>query len=106
MAGLGIGDERQCERDEHGAQHNTVRRRLAIEVTALIRLGPVGEVWLKRYEVQRPLGSGGMADVFLARDVVLDRRVVLKRLKPDYVEKREYVGMFLDEARTVARIEH
>ena len=37
-----------------------------------------------RYEVQQRIGRGGMADVFLARDVLLDRMVAIKVLFPEF----------------------
>jgi len=55
-----------------------------------------------RYELLRPLGSGGMADVYLARDPALGRDVAVKmpRLRP------EALARFAVEARAVARLEH
>jgi serine/threonine protein kinase len=62
-----------------------------------------------RYEIVGHLGRGGMADVHLAKTVGpggFERLVVIKRLLPDHREHEEYVRMFLDEARIVARIRH
>ncbi len=59
-----------------------------------------------RYDVERPLGSGGMGAVFLARDVTLDRPVALKVLAPEVVWSAEARRRFLLEARTVARLRH
>ncbi|HKQ56867.1 MAG TPA: serine/threonine-protein kinase [Candidatus Eisenbacteria bacterium] len=42
----------------------------------------VGETLLGRFRVERILGHGGMGEVLLARDTLLDRRVALKRLRP------------------------
>jgi formylglycine-generating enzyme required for sulfatase activity/serine/threonine protein kinase len=58
-----------------------------------------------RYQVIRPLGSGGMADVYLARDPDLEREVAIKvptleRLSDEALER------FKVEARAVARLEH
>jgi serine/threonine protein kinase/ABC-type phosphate/phosphonate transport system substrate-binding protein len=53
------------------------------------------------------LAIGGMAEVFLAREVDgLDRLVVLKRMLPALAEDEEFVAMFLREAQIVARISH
>ena len=55
----------------------------------------------KRYELRGLLGSGGMANVFLAHDEVLDRDVALKLLKDQYAENEEFVERFKREARGV-----
>jgi serine/threonine-protein kinase len=58
-----------------------------------------------RYAIQRPLGEGGMATVYLARDLRHDRDVAIKVLKP---ELAEVVGRdrFLAEIRTTANLRH
>ena len=58
-----------------------------------------------RYEIDREVGRGGMAVVFLARDLRHDRRVALKVLPPD-VSSSVGADRFLREIRTVARLEH
>jgi hypothetical protein len=59
-----------------------------------------------RYELRHPVGSGGMADVFLAHDEVLDRDVALKLLKAQYAEDEEFVERFRREARSAASLSH
>src|SRR5438552_12811474 len=66
---------------------------------------------LDRYDVVRRLGAGGMAEIYLAtrRGVGVagcDRLVVLKRILPRLADDAEYVQMFLDEARVIARLSH
>jgi TolB-like protein/tRNA A-37 threonylcarbamoyl transferase component Bud32/Flp pilus assembly protein TadD len=58
-----------------------------------------------RYRIERELGEGGMATVYLAHDVRHDRRVAVKVLKP---ELAGVVGAdrFLSEIRTTARLSH
>ncbi len=59
-----------------------------------------------RYVVERLLGSGGMAQVYLAHDEVLDRHVALKILGDQYAEDEEFVERFKREARSAASLSH
>ncbi|HEY8722818.1 MAG TPA: protein kinase [Gaiellaceae bacterium] len=66
----------------------------------------VGEVLSDRYEVEELVGTGGMSSVFRAHDRLLDRKVALKVLHPQYSEDAEYVERFRREARAVAALSH
>jgi serine/threonine protein kinase len=57
-----------------------------------------------RYELRALVGSGGIAEVYLARDAVLDREVALKLLKARYAEDEEFVERFRREARSAASL--
>jgi serine/threonine protein kinase len=59
-----------------------------------------------RYDVGRPLGSGGMGEVFLARDRVLGRDVALKVLRSQFAGDREFAERFKREARSAASLSH
>ncbi|HSX22217.1 MAG TPA: serine/threonine-protein kinase [Gaiellaceae bacterium] len=59
-----------------------------------------------RYTVERKLGSGGMATVFLARDTVLDRPVALKVLAEHLADDDQFRERFLREARLAAKFVH
>ena len=59
-----------------------------------------------RYALGNLLGSGGMAEVYLAHDEVLDRDVALKILRDQYAENEELVERFRREARSVAALNH
>jgi eukaryotic-like serine/threonine-protein kinase len=58
-----------------------------------------------RYRIERPLGQGGMATVYLAEDLKHDRKVAIKVLKP---ELAAVLGgeRFLSEIKTTARLQH
>ena len=68
-----------------------------------------GRQRVDRYELVGELASGGMATVFLARLSGVggfQRFVAMKRLHPHLANEKEFVEMFLDEARIAARIHH
>jgi serine/threonine-protein kinase len=58
-----------------------------------------------RYEALEHLGSGGQAEVTLARDHDIDRQVALKRLRPE-ISNEDAVLRFAEEIRTVGQLEH
>ena len=58
------------------------------------------------FQVQRLLGAGGMGEVYLARDMLLGRKVALKVLHPRALGSEDAVERFLFEARTTARFSH
>jgi serine/threonine protein kinase len=59
-----------------------------------------------RYEIIRLLGRGGMAAVFLAQDLVLERQVAIKVLPPDMTRDGELIVRFQREAKTAAKLDH
>src|SRR6185437_13890103 len=67
-------------------------------ITPGTKLGP--------YEIQSPLGAGGMGEVYRARDTRLQRTVALKLLPPQYGLDAERVRRFEQEARASAALNH
>jgi len=59
-----------------------------------------------RYRIIRSLGSGGMADVYLAHDDVLGRDVALKVMNGRYAHDDEFVERFRREAQSAAALSH
>jgi serine/threonine-protein kinase len=59
-----------------------------------------------RYRLLRRIGSGGMADVWLAEDPHLQRRVALKVLHKRFAQDREFVERFRREAEAAAGLSH
>ncbi len=59
-----------------------------------------------RYEIIRPVGSGGMAEVFLAHDNLLDRNVAVKMLRDQFLADKDLLEQFRREAKSAARLIH
>ena len=63
-------------------------------------------VFNDRYELHRKLARGGMADVYLARDLLLDRPVAVKVLFPEHARDASFVERFRREAQAAANLNH
>ena len=66
----------------------------------------IGQIIKDRYKVEELLGEGGMAFVYKARDMQLERDVAIKTLKPNYVDQITFVERFKREAQTAANLNH
>src|SRR5262245_58677455 len=58
------------------------------------------------YRIERLLGRGGMGEVYLARQLSLDRPVALKVLKPELTSNPTYLARFEKEALSAAKLNH
>ncbi len=59
-----------------------------------------------RYQILEPLGTGGMAQVYRARDLMLERFVAIKVLRPDYSSDADFQIRFRQEAKAAANLSH
>ena len=85
----------------------------AAETAAVARTQPVkapgGKQRIRKigdFALVKKLGAGGMGDVYLAKQVSLDRKVALKTLKPELAKREDFVARFMREARSMGRLDH
>ncbi len=67
------------------------------------------EVRFGRYQLLHRIAQGGMAEVYLAQQTGpagFSKRLVIKKIHPHLAHNEEFVGMFLDEARVAAQLNH
>ena len=66
----------------------------------------VGMIIGERYEIAGRIGSGGMADVYKAKDHTLNRFVAVKVLKPEFRKDKGFITKFRVEAQSAAGLAH
>ncbi len=66
----------------------------------------VGKILDRRYEIKRIIGIGGMAVVFEANDIIMNRTVAVKMLKEDLSDDAEAVKRFINESKAVSMLSH
>ncbi len=59
-----------------------------------------------RYEIIKTIGEGGMANVYLAKDIILDRNVAIKVLRGDLASDEKFVRRFQREALSASSLSH
>ncbi len=65
-----------------------------------------GHLLNERYRIKETIGGGGMANVYLARDIILDRDVAIKVLRMDYADDEEFIARFDREAQSATSLSH
>ena len=66
----------------------------------------VGKVLDRRYHIIRVIGVGGMAVVYEARDIVMNRTVAVKMLKDEIAGDEQSVRRFINESKAVSMLSH
>ncbi|MDR0137319.1 Stk1 family PASTA domain-containing Ser/Thr kinase [Metabacillus idriensis] len=66
----------------------------------------IGKRLSGRYKILRVIGGGGMANVYLARDMILDRDVAMKVLRFDFSNDDEFIKRFRREAQSATSLAH
>ena len=60
----------------------------------------------ERYEIVKSIGEGGMANVYMAQDTILDRKVAIKVLRGDLSHDEKFIRRFQREALSVSNLSH
>ena len=66
----------------------------------------IGQVFDRRYRINKIIGIGGMAIVFEAQDLVMNRTVAVKMLKEEIAGDAQAVKRFINESKAVAMLSH
>src|SRR5262245_7539933 len=61
---------------------------------------------LGRYEIRSKLGEGGMGEVYLAQDTILDRKVAIKFLSGEFANDPDKLNRFVHEAKATSALNH
>ena len=65
-----------------------------------------GELIDNRYKIVKSIGEGGMANVYLAWDTILERDVAVKILRGDLADDEKFIRRFQREANSASSLKH
>ena len=65
-----------------------------------------GHLLNDRYQIIKTIGGGGMANVYLAKDIILERDVAIKVLRLEYANDEEFIARFDREAQSASSLSH
>lgn len=65
-----------------------------------------GHLLNDRYQIIKTIGGGGMANVYLAKDIILERDVAIKVLRLEYANDEEFIARFDREAQSATSLSH
>ena len=95
--------QKETERFMENSAMNVMARELAQNRTEIFSL--VGKEF-GTYKIEKPIGAGGMGEVYLAHDDKLNRKVALKILPAEFVADAERVKRFKREAQMISALNH
>ena len=94
--------EAQAENFIESPAIDVAAKMMADDQSATVMTGQV----IDHYKIVRPLGAGGMGEVYLADDTRLHRKVAIKFLPAHFTQDRKHLRRFQQEALTVATLSH
>jgi hypothetical protein len=103
-----VGLGRRSSGGRFGAGEQSFLTMVAAQLGLALERGQEGTS-IGRYRLERRLGTGGMAEVYLARQSGLagfERRVAIKRPLPHLAEDAGFIAMLIDEAKLAAHLHH
>src|SRR5699024_1149418 len=65
-----------------------------------------GHVLNERYRIEKTIGGGGMANVYLAQDMILDREVAIKVLRLEFANYHKFIARYDREAQAATSLTH
>jgi serine/threonine protein kinase len=91
------------------AAQSPITQMISSEIERLVgsfapRVLASGDLIMDRFEIVRPLGSGGMGDVYEAKDRELQQTVALKMIRPEIVRNESILALFKREVQLARRI--
>ncbi len=66
----------------------------------------IGHILDERYRIIKTIGGGGMANVYLAEDLILHRKVAIKMLRIEFANDDEFIARFDREAQSATSLSH
>src|SRR5690625_2720810 len=66
----------------------------------------IGRLLGERYRIKRRIGGGGMANVYLGHDIILERDVAIKVLRIEFANDPEFIERFDREAQAATSLSH
>ncbi|MCY7347231.1 MAG: serine/threonine protein kinase, partial [Pyrinomonadaceae bacterium] len=100
-----LAAQKETDKFLENSAMNLMAKEIAHDNTTVADFSILGRE-LGNYRIERPLGAGGMGEVFLAHDAKLNRKVALKILPSEFVLDAERVKRFEREAKAVSALNH
>ena len=87
-----------------GGSENDQDRTIIASPRGAATLGPGTKILNDTYVIERCLGKGGMGEVYEAEHIELGSKRAIKIILPEYAKNTQYVGLFIEEARKLSRV--
>jgi serine/threonine-protein kinase len=101
-----LQETREARADDQSTPEVGFSQTLNLPGMGHVQVDDLNNQRLGEFHLLRRLGSGGMADVYLAEQTSLKRHVAVKVLRADSVSNESYLQRFIQEAKTAAALNH